>query len=58
MLTSPYNDFGRNAIIVAMPYQHTTFSKKYIYPDNSTVRTGADFWAAHYLAEALNFNIQ
>ena len=57
ILTSPYKDFGQSTVVVAMPHG-PMFSHKYTYPDNSIVRTGADFWAAQYLSKALNFNLR
>ena len=58
LFTSPYNNFGGATVKVVMPNISTIFAKVYIYPDKSKVMTGADFSAMHYLAEALNFNIQ
>ena len=42
---------------VVMP-NVTTFTITYSYPDKSKVRSGPDFSAAHYLADALNFNLR
>ena len=58
LFTSQYNDFGGATVKVVMPNISTIFAKAYSYPDKSKVMTGADFSAMHYLAEALNFNIQ
>ena len=58
LFTCPYNDFGGATVNVVMPNKSTIFAKAYSYPDKSKVRTGADFSAMHYLAEALNFKIQ
>ena len=56
-LKNPFKDFGQSTMVVAMSYG-PTFSYKYRYPGNLTVRTGADFWAAQYLSQALNFKLQ
>ena len=56
-LKIPFKDFGQSTMVVAMP-TGPTFSKNYKYPGNLTVRTGADFWAAQYLSQALNFKLQ
>ena len=40
---------------IVMPNGSLIFSKIYTYPDKSQVRTGADYLAAVYLGEALNF---
>ena len=40
---------------IVMPNGSLIFSKIYTYPDKSLVRTGADYLAAVYLGEALNF---
>ena len=56
-LKNPFKDFGQSTMVVAMSYG-PTFSYKYRYPGNLTVRTGADFWAARYLSQALNFKLQ
>ena len=58
VLTGPYKDFGQNTMVVAMPHMPITFSYRYKYPGNVTVRGGADFMAAHYLSQALNFNLK
>ena len=56
-LKNPFKDFGQSTMVVAMSYG-PTFSYKYEYPGNLTVRTGADFWAALYLSQALNFKLK
>ena len=57
IFTSPYKDLGGYPVEIVMPDYIARTNKMYIYPDNSTVWTGSDFYAAKYLAEALNFNL-
>ena len=40
---------------IVMPNGNLIFSKLYMYPNKSQVRTGGDYLAALYLGEALNF---
>ena len=40
---------------IAMPNDSTVFAKLLTYPDEPELRTGADFLAAQYLSQALNF---
>ncbi len=54
---SPYKDFGGRRLTVVQPSANP-FAKLYIYPDGSTLRTGADHEALKYLASALNFNFK
>ena len=58
IFTSPYKDFGGYQVEIVMPDYIQRTNKVYIYPDNSTVWTGSDFYAAQYLSEGLNFNLK
>ena len=58
LYTSLYDNFGGATFKVVMPNISNSFAKVYTYPDQSKIRSGADFRAAHYLSQALNFNIQ
>ena len=55
VLKSTYENLEDNTLNIAMPNDSRTFSKVYTYPDKSLVRSGADYYAAVYLGEALNF---
>ena len=52
---SPYRNFGGHIIDIVMPNDSTIFAKLLTYPDKPELRTGADFLAAQYLSQALNF---
>ena len=52
---SPYENLGGNTLNIVMPNGSLIFSEIYTYPDKSQVRIGADYLAAVYLGEALNF---
>ena len=41
-----------------MPNTSLIFTKVYTYPDKTLVRAGADYMAALYLGEALNFKVR
>ena len=43
---------------VVLPNVSHAFARVWEYPDSSTVRCGADFEAAKYLASALNFDLR
>lgn len=55
MFKSTYDNFDGNTLNIVMPNRSLIFSKVYTYPDKSQVRTGADYLAALYFGEALNF---
>ena len=55
VLKSTYENLEGNTLNIVMPNGSLIFSKIYTYPDKSQVRTGADYLAAVYLGEALNF---
>ena len=40
---------------IVMKNRSNIFNKVFIYPDKSKHRSGADFFAAQYLSQALNF---
>ena len=52
---STYDNLGGNILNIVMPNKSLIFSQVYTYPDKSQVRTGADYLAALYFGEALNF---
>ena len=51
---SPYRNFEGHIIDIVMP-NNSIFVKLLTYPDKSKLRSGADFLAAQYLSQALNF---
>ena len=55
MFISPYGDFGGHEISIVMPNRSLPFANVFVYPDKSLKRTGADYLAALYFGEALNF---
>ena len=57
-LQGPYYNFGGGRFRVVMPGLIAGFCKNFEYPDGSTVRSGIDFEAAHYLSEALNIKLE
>ena len=52
---STYDDLDGHVLNIAMPNGSLLFSQVYTYPDKLRVRTGADYMAALYFGEALNF---
>ena len=58
LFKSLHNNFGGNAINIVMPNASYVFSKNYIYPDNSGIRSGSDFLSGQYLSKALNFKLK
>ena len=58
IFTSPYKDLGGYPVEIVMPDYIARTNKEYKYPDNSTVWTGSDYYAAKYLSEGLNFNLK
>ena len=55
VLKSTYENLEGNTLNIVMPNGSLIFSEIYTYPDKSQVRIGADYLAAVYLGEALNF---
>ena len=55
ILKSTYENLEDNTLNIAMPNDSWLFSEVKTYPDKSQVRCGADYLAAVYLGEALNF---
>ena len=53
-----YDNLEGQMVEVVLPNVSHAFARVWTYPDNSTVRCGADFEAAKYLASALNFDLQ
>ena len=53
-----HDDFRGQTVTIVLPNSTAGFSKVYVHPDKTPVRTGADFYAANYLAEALNFKLE
>ena len=52
---SPYLNFKGHTMDIVMKNRSNIFNKVFIYPDKSKHRSGADFFAAQYLSQALNF---
>ena len=55
MFLSPYINFKGHTLDIVMSNRSNIFTKVFIYPDESKHRSGADFLAAQYLSQALNF---
>ena len=55
---STFDDFDGNVLNIVMPNTSLIFTKVYTYPDKTLVRAGADYMAALYLGEALNFKVR
>ena len=55
IFVSPYRNFEEHTMDIVMPNKSNIFTKVFTYPDKSKHRSGADFLAAQYLAQALNF---
>ena len=58
LFQSMYDNLEGRMVKVVLPNVSHAFARVWEYPDNSTVRSGADFEAAKYLASALNFDLQ
>jgi hypothetical protein len=55
---SIFNDLLGQTLNVVHPNDSTGFSYKYVYPDKTTIRSGADYEAIKCLSEMLNFKIK
>ena len=55
IFSSCYKNFRGNALDIVMWETNLIFAKIWSYPDKSKIRSGADFIAAQYLSDALNF---
>ena len=53
-----YDNLDGNVLNIVMPNTSLVFNNVYIYPDKSRVRDGADYLAALYFGEALNFKVR
>jgi hypothetical protein len=55
MFDSVFDNFLGQTLNVVHPNTSTGFSKLFVYPDNTTIMSGADYEAIKSLSEVLNF---
>ena len=53
-----YNYLQGHDVIVVNTNASSIFGRNWRYPDRTSVSTGTDYFAAHYLAKALMFKLR